>query len=305
MRVGVTLLPERPWVEDRERWIRAERFGFDHAWTFDHLAWRSLADSAWYATMPTLTAAALATTRLRIGTWVTTPNFRHPVPLAKELMTLDSISEGRIVVGIGAGAPGWDASMLGQQPLTAAQLMHRFDEFVTLLDLLLTQRRTSWEGEWYKAVDARNVPGPVQQPRPPFVVAANRPKAIALAVAKGEGWATAGTASRDSDEAAWWDGAGEASRICGDALAGTGRRADSIERYLNLEALSSSLTSVEQFRDQVGRAAELGFTDVVIAWPRSDGPFAGDEKVLEAIADELDTAPGSGRSATSTQPGCS
>ena len=286
MRVGVTLLPERPWAQDRERWARAEQYGFDHAWTFDHLAWRSLADSTWYATIPTLVAAALATTRLRIGTWVTTPNFRHPVPLAKELMTLDTISEGRAMVGLGAGAQGWDAAMLGQKPLAPAQLVRRFDEFVTLLDLLLTQRHTSWEGEWYSAVDARNVPGPVQQPRPPFVLAANRPKAIGFAAGRGEGWATAGTAGRDSDDAAWWNGVREASHVFADALARADRPANSIARYLNLEALSSSLTSVEQFRDHVGRASELAFTDVVIAWPRADGPFAGDEKILEAIAAE-------------------
>jgi alkanesulfonate monooxygenase SsuD/methylene tetrahydromethanopterin reductase-like flavin-dependent oxidoreductase (luciferase family) len=286
MRVGVTLLPERPWAEDRERWVRAEQYGFDHAWTFDHLAWRSLAESTWYATIPTLVAAALATTTLRIGTWVTTPNFRHPVLLAKELMTLDTISEGRAIVGIGAGAQGWDATVLGQKPLTPAQSMRRFDEFVTLLDLLLTQRHTSWEGEWYTAVDARNVPGPVQQPRPPFVLAANRPKAIGFAATRGEGWATAGTAGRDSDDAAWWNGVREASRMFADALARADRPADSIARYLNLEALSSSLTSVEQFRDHVGRASELAFTDVVSAWPRAAGPFAGDEKILEDIAAE-------------------
>lgn len=59
MRVGVTLLPEHAWEQDRHRWKRAGQHGFDHAWTFGHLAWRPLADSAWYATIPTLAAAAL------------------------------------------------------------------------------------------------------------------------------------------------------------------------------------------------------------------------------------------------------
>ena len=59
MRVGITLLPELAWAEDRARWQAVEAYGYDHAWTFDHLAWRSLADSPWFATVPTLTAAAL------------------------------------------------------------------------------------------------------------------------------------------------------------------------------------------------------------------------------------------------------
>ena len=67
MRVGVTLLPEHAWEQDRHRWKRAEQYGFDHAWTFDHLAWRSLADSAWYATIPTLVAAALESRRCASG----------------------------------------------------------------------------------------------------------------------------------------------------------------------------------------------------------------------------------------------
>jgi hypothetical protein len=58
-------------------------------------------------------------------------------------------------------------------------------------------------------------------------------------------------------------------------------------RYLNVEALSSSMTSIEVFRDCVGRAAGLGFTDLVMAWPRPSGPFAGDERFLEDVADEL------------------
>ena len=50
MRIGIVLLPQQRWKLARERWVRAERYGFDHAWTYDHLAWRSLADEPWFAT---------------------------------------------------------------------------------------------------------------------------------------------------------------------------------------------------------------------------------------------------------------
>ena len=72
-----------------------------------------------------------------------------------------------------------------------------------------------------------------------------------------------------------------------DALSTAGRSPDSIARYLNLEVLSTSMTSIEHFRDCAGRAGELGFTDVVVAWPRPEGPFAGDEQILEDIAADL------------------
>jgi alkanesulfonate monooxygenase SsuD/methylene tetrahydromethanopterin reductase-like flavin-dependent oxidoreductase (luciferase family) len=174
--------------------------------------------------------------------------------------------------------------------VTPAQASSRFSEFVTVLDLLLTRQRTTWRGEWFSAVDARNIPGPVQKPRPPFIVAANGPKGIRLAVDRAEGWATMGTAGRDAEEEAWWAGAREAGARCDEALSAAGRSADSIARYLNLEVLSTSLTSIEHFRHLVGQAGELGFTDVVIAWPRPAGAFAGDERFLEDIAADLASA---------------
>ena len=287
MRVGVSLLPELPWAHDRRRWQRVEQLGFHHAWTFDHLAWRTLADSPWYATVPTLVAAALSTTTLRIGTWVTTPNFRHPVPLSKELMTLDSMSQGRLTIGLGAGAAGWDASILGQPELTLGQRSARFEEFVDLLDQLLTRRRTTWTGKWFSAVDARTIPGPVQLPRPPFVIAANGPRGMRLAATRAQGWATTGSAERGADPVTWWAGVTATAARFDEICAEAGRETAPIARYLNLEALHAAMTSVEQFLEYSGRAAELGFIDVVIPWPRTTEPFTGTEELLGEIAAEL------------------
>src|SRR5215467_4978683 len=114
MRLGVVILPELPWSSARPIWQRAEALGFEHAWTYDHLAWRSLRDQSWFGAIPTLTAAAAATDQIRLGPLVATPNFRHPVSLAKELITLDDVAAGRLTLGLGAGGPGWDTTMLGQ-----------------------------------------------------------------------------------------------------------------------------------------------------------------------------------------------
>ncbi|MGZ4589020.1 MAG: LLM class flavin-dependent oxidoreductase, partial [Mycobacteriaceae bacterium] len=105
MRVGVVLLPQARWRGPdgaAQQWLRVEALGFDHAWTYDHLSWRSLVDEPWFATVPVLAAAAVTTSRIRLGTWVASPNYRHPVPFAKELMTLDDLSGGRFILGIGA-----------------------------------------------------------------------------------------------------------------------------------------------------------------------------------------------------------
>ena len=146
MRVGIVLLPEERWATDQARWRRAEEYGFAHAWTYDHLAWRSLADGPWFATVPLLAAAAAVTGHIRLGTWVASPNFRHPVPFAKDVMGLDDVSGGRVLLGLGAGGQGYDAEVLGPPP-TPRERVARFAEFVDLLDELLTHPVTERTGE--------------------------------------------------------------------------------------------------------------------------------------------------------------
>ena len=78
MRFGITILPEHRWTDAAPLWRRAEEYGFDHAWTYDHLVWAGLPDSPWFGALPTLTAAATVTSTMRLGTFVSSPNYRHP-----------------------------------------------------------------------------------------------------------------------------------------------------------------------------------------------------------------------------------
>jgi len=164
MHFGVLILPDASWSVARERWQSAERMGFDHAWTYDHMTWRSLRDGPWFAAMPTLVAAAVATSHLRLGMLVASPTFRHPVTFAKELMTLDDISDGRVIAGIGAGGDGFDATALRTVAWSRRERTERFEEFVAMLDRLLTEPTTSFKGRYYVANEARAIPGCRQQP---------------------------------------------------------------------------------------------------------------------------------------------
>ena len=190
LRFGIVILPEDRWSATSDKWRAAEDFGFVHAWTYDHLTWRMFRDEPWFGAVPTLTAAAMVTSRIRIGTLVASPNFRHPVPFAKELMTLDDIADGRFTVGIGAGGEGWDATALGQTEWTSTERADRFEEFTTLLDKLLTQPETNHAGRFYSANEARALPGCVQRPRVPFAIAARGPRGMRLAAQVGETWVT-------------------------------------------------------------------------------------------------------------------
>src|SRR5262249_39876485 len=236
MRVGVVILPDQPWAAARHRWRRAEEYGFDHAWTYDHLGWRELVDGPWFDAVPTLTAAATVTSKIGLGTLVASPNFRHPVSFARQLTALDDISGGRFILGLGAGAGGGslDAALLGGPPPTPPQRSDPVAEVTQLLDLLLRGGHGTRPGGYYEGADARDRPGGVQQPRLPFIVAANGPRAIALAAAFGQGWVTTG--DRAAGPEGWWRAvAGNAARL-DEALEKTGRPAAGVPRYLSLDA---------------------------------------------------------------------
>ena len=284
MRIGITILPELPWAEAAPRWRAAEDLGFDHAWTYDHLVWAGLPDSPWYGALPTLTAAATVTSRLRLGTFVSSPNYRHPYLFVRDLLALDDVSGGRVLCGLGTGGD-IDSAILGEQ-LTVRERVDRFHEFVAVLDRLLREDHVDHAGEHYRTVDARTRPGPVQQPRIPFVIAANGPRSLRLAARHGQGWVTYGAGGETVEE--WWSGvAGLCARL-DDVEAQAGREAP-LDRYLSLDGGPVfSLGSVGLFEEMVGRAAGLGFTDVVTHWPRAEGVYAGSEGVLHEVAGRLD-----------------
>src|SRR4051794_16052909 len=196
MRHGIVILPQQPWAEARRLWSSAEGLGFDSAWTYDHLSWRSLADEPWHATIPTLVAAATVTETIRLGTFVASPNFRHPVPFAKEIATLDDISGGRFQLGVGSGGTGFDASVLGQRPLSPGERHARFVEFVEALDRLLRhesdgERGIDFDGEWFTANAARMAATPRRGRATPLRTPPAAPKATPPPASRGAAWLTA------------------------------------------------------------------------------------------------------------------
>ena len=280
MRFGITILPEHRWADAAPLWRRAEEYGFDHAWTYDHLVWAGLPDSPWFGALPTLTAASTVTSTIRLGTFVSSPNYRHPYVFLRDLLALDDISGGRLLCGLGTGGD-LDSQILGDER-TVKERVDRFHEFVEVLDRLFREDHVDHAGAHYRAVDARTLPGSVQQPRVPFVIAANGPRSLRLAARLGQGWVTYGKGGDTLD--AWWSGIAELSARLDAAEAEAGR-ATPLDRYLSLDgAPRFSLESADLFVELVGRAGELGFTDVVTHWPRPEGVYAGTEAVLEQVA---------------------
>ncbi len=282
MRFGITILPEHPWREAEPLWRSAEELGFDHAWTYDHLSWGGLPDVPWYGTVPTLTAAALATHRIRLGTFVLSPNFRHPAALVREVLSLHDISQGRLLLGLGAGGSP-DDRVLGAEPLTPRRRVDRLVEFTGLLSELLRSDHVDHRGDFYTSVDARTLPTDAADV--PLVMAANGPRSLRLALQHGSaqpdsGWVTTGR--RGSDQEEWWASVAELSRQLDRLSDETGL---TVRRYLSVDSGHRyALSDVDTFSALVERAAGLGFTDLVTHWPRASGVYAGNRDVLESVA---------------------
>ncbi len=296
MRFGLTILTEYPWSVAEPMWRETETMGFDHGWTFDHVIWGGLPESPWFAAVPTLAAVATVTDRLGLGTFVSSPNNHHPVQFMREVLALDDISGGRLLLGLGTGG-NVDAGLMGED-LSLKDRVARFHEFISLLDQLLSSDHVDHEGRFYTARDVRTLPGPVRGGRAggdtpknavPLIIAANGPKSIRLAAERGDAWLTFGGSAETDVE--WWQLIGRLNDSMTQALETSGRerqRYVPFARYLNLDSAPTfSLSSVDAFEDAVGRAAELGFTDVITHWPRADGPFAGDLAVLDAVAGDV------------------
>src|SRR3954452_6741736 len=293
MRIGVCILPDVSWPEVRRRVQLLEGIGGDHVWTYDHLAWRDLRDGPWLTAVPLLAAVATATSRIRLGTLVASPNFRHPVVFAKELVALDQISGGRLIAGVGAGAEtGWDTHMLGQPELSAGQRADRFREFVEVVALLLRDGSASYAGQWYVADEARSLPGPVQQPRLPLAVAASGPKGMRVAAEHGDAWITTGDAKLPSplDLAASARLVAEQVRRLQEECADVGRDPATLQRIVSAGGqLPEGLHSAAACADAVAAYGEAGITDLVVHWPRPPPPYEGDEAQLTTILQTIMT----------------
>ncbi|MET8059980.1 LLM class flavin-dependent oxidoreductase [Streptomyces microflavus] len=290
LRVGVVILPAACWSEAAAAWRTADELGFAHAWTYDHLAWRDLLDHRWYAAVPTLAAAAVTTRRIGLGTLVTSPNFRHPVPLVKEALTLNDLSGGRFTLGIGSGAGGPDATVLGRPEPGPAERAERFSEFTELTDRLLREPRVDFTGRHFHARAARTDPANGPGRALPLAVAAGGPAGMRVAARHGDIWVSNGSSPQPGliAPSVTPDLAARQVRrleeICGEV----GRPPGSLRRLvLDSNRTNPPLASVDAFVEAAGRYQEAGFTDLVVPFPRQEPPYAGDLTVLERIASDV------------------
>ena len=281
---GIYPLPQAaPYAELAERTRRAEAMGFDTAWLGDEtpMAYSgSIHFEAWTA----LAALARDTSTIRLGTLVTPALFRHPLLNAMAVSTLDHVSGGRAVLGLGAGGVPADLAGMGAGDTSPRELVERLDEQLVQIDRLLRGETVTQQGGHYPTRDAR-VERPLQRPRPPIVVAAQGPRAIGLAARHADVWNSLGGQPIEGERVSL-DAALAVTRRQVELLDEACAREGRIVVRSVLAFRPGALTSVDAVADWIGRYRELGFTDFVLAWPgTSSGPTT--LAVLERFASDV------------------
>jgi alkanesulfonate monooxygenase SsuD/methylene tetrahydromethanopterin reductase-like flavin-dependent oxidoreductase (luciferase family) len=269
----------KPWSQIRDEFAMADDLGFDHAWLVDHLL-----DTDGPPEHPCLEAwtllAALATStrRIRLGVLVSSNTFRHPSLLAKEAVTVDHVSGGRLILGIGTGWHEDEHRRYGFELPAAGDRVTRLEEAVALIVRLQEEAHLTFEGTWYRTDHAVFEPRPVQRPRIPLLIAAHRPRMIRLAARYADQWDTfpelPGTAT---------DGVtttlAERVGMFEDACRAEGRDPAAVRR--SVWGLSHAVASEAAYEAFARRHLELGFTDISVV------PAGVPVERLRRIAEEV------------------
>jgi alkanesulfonate monooxygenase SsuD/methylene tetrahydromethanopterin reductase-like flavin-dependent oxidoreductase (luciferase family) len=183
---------QRPWPELAELWAWLERLEFDSLWLADHYVPPFKLDGPIFEPWTLLAGLAVATERVRLGVLVSCNTFRHPPLLAKEAVTVDHISGGRLEFGLGAGWFVPEHEMFGIPFPSNAELVGRFHEAVEICHQLFTQDMTTYEGTYYQVHDAPFRPAPLQQ-RLPFTLGAHGPLMMRIVARYADRWNSTGS----------------------------------------------------------------------------------------------------------------
>ena len=176
-----------PWPDYLDLARRAEAAGFDSVWVGDHLLY-DLPDGSTrgpYEAWTTLAAIAAVTERVEIGPLVASTSFHAPAMLAKQAATVDAISGGRLIVGLGAG---WNRREYDAFGFAYDRRVSRFEEALGIIVPLLREGRTTFHGQFYDVDDCVLDPRPARPGGPPVMLGSNSPRMLAIGLPVVDSW---------------------------------------------------------------------------------------------------------------------
>ena len=178
----------REWAEIREWFQAADGWGLESAWVFDHMIPLSdPRDNPNLEGWTLLAGLAEATKHIEIGPMVTGITYRNPAMLLKNATTVDHISNGRALFGVGAAWFGGEHEMFGFDFPGPGERVSMFAEALEIFKLLQSQDRTSFDGEYYQMKDAIFEPKPIRNPMP-LVIGGSRPRMLGLIARYADQW---------------------------------------------------------------------------------------------------------------------
>lgn len=199
-RFGVAYLQDRPLDDLVRYWQLVEDAGLHGLWVGDHLTTYPVM-GALSELWTTLAAMAMSTSRIRIGALVANITYRNPTLFAKEALTVDHLSAGRLEVGIGAaGTKLEDGLVAGVDAWSTSERASRFEEFVEMCDGLMSGAIDTYEGSYYRTKGFDRGRWPVQRPRPPLTIAAHGPRTLRVAARFADTWSVLGGWGRTGEE---------------------------------------------------------------------------------------------------------
>jgi len=178
----------------------AEDLGFDSIWVSDHIIipeYHEGFGDVFYEPIVTLSYLASITQNVKLGTSVLILPYRNPVVLAKMISTLDQLSGGRVILGVGTGWLEKEFQELGVPYSNRGEMT---DEFLKVLKTLWTQENPSFNGKYFNFSAIKFLPKPIQKPYPPIWIGGGSGKAIERAQTYGDGWHPVGLTTQQLGE---------------------------------------------------------------------------------------------------------
>lgn len=291
-RFQVLTLP-RDWQTFRDQIQGIEELGFDLAAIPDHFVDWADPPAPWLECWATLTAAAAATSTIRLSTFVAQIPLRNPGVLAHQAATVDHISGGRLELGLGTGLridPGTE--MIGLPNWSNAERVDRFGEYLQIVKLLMSRQTTTFNGTHYSMTDAVMNPTSLQEPHVPILVAALGPRMLRHAAAHADIW---NTMSFDPDFDAQLDEVSARSRTIDEECRRAARDPGGLRKSVNLFDATARAEGgriryyddEDLFTSLVTRFAEAGFTDFNLYYPSVVDQIPAFERLALEVIPEL------------------
>jgi F420-dependent oxidoreductase-like protein len=258
------------WQDMLSLWQEVDTLGFDTAWVFDHfLPIFSDPTGPCLEGWTVLAALAMATKNVRLGVMVTGNTYRHPAVLAKMATTVDIISGGRLILGIGAGWFELEHREYGMSFPQVAERLARLAESLEVIKRLWTEERVTFTGRYYQLNEAVFNPKPVQQPHPPILVGASGERvALGIVARHAEMWNSFGTPDIFRHKIA--------------RLAEHCRRIGRDPATIEKSVLLSPLFSLSEARQRIEEYVAVGVTHLIFSVSAS-----ADRQLLRRFAQEI------------------